>query len=280
MHSQKIERDYKDKKEFYTFLCSDLHFGNKGQDLQLLKKEFDRAKDLDAVIMINGDWGEFIMSGDRKRYTPGGDKYSADNACNRTIEEAFNFLKDYAENIAFIGCGNHEVSVSKFHNFDPTQTLVTMLNIEKKTNIQHGQYCGFITLSYAHSGGCVRGKKIYYNHGQGGSAEVTKGIIDLNRHLHTKESDIVWIGHKHTKLVLPCEPVLYQNQSGTICERQRVGIITGAYSKNISEYDANKTGYKVNFGEERMRSLQSTGGVLMKHYIQGQGHELHQEFIV
>lgn len=280
MHSQIIKNDYNKQKEFYYFLCSDLHIGNKGQDTKKLKKDFDRAKNLNAQIFINGDWGEFILPSDKKRYAASNDKYGTDSNVNNMIDEAEDFFKDYAHLIKMIGCGNHEVAVSKFHGFDPTKQLIYNLNRNYQGNISHGQYAGYITLKYIKKSdkGAQCTYKIYYNHGQGHNAEVTKGTIDINRHMSTKMCNMVWLGHKHTKCLLPSENMLDVDRNGNIFAIERVGVITGAYLKNISQYDAMETGYKLNFGEERCRSLQSVGGVLIKHTIVN--HEIEQEIII
>lgn len=265
-----IKEDYSKKKEFNYFFCSDLHFGNKGQDRELLKKEFDYAREMNAKIFINGDWSEMILSGDRKRYHPSSDAYGTDNNVNMTINDAFDFLSEYVDNIVMIGTGNHETSVSKFHHFDPTQQLIYSLNLKHKSKIIHGQYSGYIVLHFHHGEqNAVKRFKIYYNHGQGGTAEVSKGTIDLNRHMGTKMSDLCWLGHKHIKTIIPCEHMLDVNQAGEIVAKQRAGIITGAYMKVFHQYDAMKKGYNMSFGEERMRGLQGTGGIMMKIDMKG-----------
>jgi len=259
-------------------MCSDLHFGNKGQNRKALKKDFDLARERNANIYINGDWGEFIMSGDRKRYNPGSDAYGTDNNINMTINDAFDFLSDYVDLIRFIGCGNHETSVQKFNNFDPTQQLIYSLNKTHKTQIQHGQYCGFVLLKYHDKEQRVRTFKIFYNHGQGGTAEISKGAIDINRHMSTKNADLVWIGHKHTKLLLPSEYILEISQNGEIYERERSGMVTASYINISGHYDAMKQGYKINYGEEKMRGLQSTGGIFMKHSLDNGNSEIVRRF--
>ena len=280
MHSQVIDIDYSKQKDHYYFFCSDIHFGNKGQDKELLKREFEHAKELNAKIFINGDVFDLILSGDRKRYTPSSDKYNSDNNINLAIDEAYEFLSPYASQICMIGTGNHETSAQKFHQIDVIQQLVWSLNKTHKTNIKHGQYCGYIVLRYNYGNkGKVRSRKIYYNHGQGGSAEVTKGTIGLARHMNNKICDVLWLGHTHTKVVLPSEWVIDIDKTGTIFQRERAGIITGAYLKVFDQYDAKKEGYKLNYGEERMRSLQGTGGIIMHHKIESSG-EIYQRFIV
>jgi hypothetical protein len=195
-----------------------------------------------------------------------------------TINDAYDFLSYYVKQIVFIGCGNHEVSVQKFNNFDPTQQLIYSLNKQHKTEIQHGQYCGFVVLRYAHNGANVSTYKIYYNHGQGGTAEISKGTIDLNRHMTTKNADLIWIGHKHTKVLLPSEYIMDVDQTGKIYERERAAMVTASYLNISGQYDAMKQGYKINYGEERMRGLQSTGGIFMRHTINAHRGEIYRTF--
>lgn len=272
-----IKEDYSKKKEFNYFFCSDLHFGNKGQDRELLKKEFDYAREMNAKIFINGDVLDLILSGDRKRYHPSSDAYGTDNNVNMALNDAFDFFSEYVHNIVMIGTGNHEVSVSKFHHFDATQQLIYSLNLKHGTSIVHGQYSGYIILQFEHGeNGRIRQYKIYYNHGQGGTAEISKGTIDLNRHMSTKMSDLCWLGHKHVKTILPSEFMLDVNRSGEVVSIERAGIITGAYMKNYHQHDAMKKGYNISFGEERMRGLQGTGGVMLK--ISMSGGEISRKF--
>jgi hypothetical protein len=280
MQACKIDIDYSKQKEFWFFYTSDHHTGHKEQDKELLKEEFDEAKKRKAMIFINGDWGDFIMSGDRKRYTPSSDAYGTDNNVNLTINEAYDFYSNYIEFIELIGSGNHEATVSKFHNFDPTQQLIYSLNKEHKTKIKHGQYSGFIVLNFHDKKSRVRQLVIYYNHGQGGKAEITKGTIDLNRHLTTKQADIIWIGHKHTKVALPSEPVLCVDKKQNIYTKNRWAIITGSYLSQFKQYDAMKKGYRVSFGEEKMRTLQGAGGIFMKVTVHGTNSDLKIKFEV
>jgi len=277
MQSCIIEEDYSKQKKFEYFLCSDIHFGNTGQDKQLLKREFDEAKKRGAKIFINGDWGDFIMSGDRKRYSPSGDAYGTDNNINMTINEAFDFFSEYVDNIVMIGTGNHETSVSRFHQFDPTQQLIYSLNKQHGSKIIYGQYSGFIMLKFTNGNqGRTRKYVIYYNHGQGGTAEISKGTIDINRHMTTKQADLIWLGHKHTKVLVPSEYIIGVNKNGDIIEKERAGLITGAYVKITNKYNAMKNGYKMNYGEEKMRGLQGTGGAFLK--IDMTGMDINRRF--
>ena len=280
MHIQTVKQDYSKQKEFNYFFCSDIHIGCKNQDYKALERDFQKAKDLNAKIFINGDLFDMILHQDRKRYTVASDKYNSDNNINLAINEAFDFLSPYVEQIEFIGCGNHETSVQKYHNIDVIQQIVWSLNKAHKTDIKHGQYCCFIVLKYHWGGsGKVRTRKIFYTHGTGGTAEVTKGIINVNRHLYNKNCDIFWQGHTHTKFVLPSEWILDVNKNDEIIKRERAAFITGAYVDIFNQYDAMKDGYILSYGEEKMRGLQSTGGIFMKHQVESNG-QIYQTFEV
>lgn len=280
MHSQIIQQDYSKEREFNYFFCSDLHFGNCGQDTDLLTKEFKKAKERNCKIFINGDVFDLILSGDRKRYNPSSDKYNSDNNINMHINEAYDFLSDYAENIVYIGSGNHETAVQRHHQIDVIQQLIWSLNKTHKTDIKHGQYSGYVMLRYHYGDhSAVRSRKIFYCHGQGGASEVTKGTIGINRHMTSKVADIYHFGHTHTKVLMPSEFILDMDKTGNIIQRERTAFYTGAYLKIFSQYDANKKGYELNYGEERMRSLQSTGGIFMKHTLTPAG-EIYQEFTI
>lgn len=280
MHVQVVKRDYSVEKEFNYFFCSDIHIGTKGQDVKALERDFKRARELNARIFINGDLFDMILHQDRKRYTVSSDKYNSDNNINLAINEAFDFLSEYVDLIEFIGSGNHETSVQKYHNIDVIQQVVWSLNKAHGTNIQHGQFSGFIVLKYHWAeNGLVRTRKIFYTHGTGGGAEVTKGIINVNRHMYNKNCDIFWQGHTHSKFVLPSEWILDVNKKDEIIKRERAAFITGAYVNIFDQYDAMKEGFKLNYGEEKMRGLQSTGGIFMKHKLSSDG-EIFQTFEV
>lgn len=281
-YTEIIKTCKKNKESFYTLLVSDLHIGSKGIDKKAIEAEFQEAKDKDANILINGDIGEFILPKDNKRYSAGGDKYGTDNHINKTIDEILEFLTPYKDNIRLIGMGNHETSVLKYNGFDPVQQVIYSLNREGG-NIDHGQYCGFVRFKYR-KGESLKGgsqtEDLYYNHGQGGKAEISKGAIDLNRMMTSKDASIYWIGHKHTKLVLPDERVVYADKKGNIKDKVKTGVVTGSYKRNGKSYNAIKKGYELSFGEENFRTNQSCGGVFLKHTIDLGGCKIIRNWII
>lgn len=258
----------KNGEQHKIFLCSDLHFGCKDQDIKKLRRDFDKAKKENAKIICYGDWGEFIIPQDKKRYTSSRDKYNNDDQICSTIDEAYDFLKDYADNLLVIGTGNHEASVSKFHSIDPTKTLIYRLRREAGAKeLYHGQYAGFIRLCMGRGENGQSNKMIYdifYTHGQGASSTPSGSMGMLKQHMYNKVANLYCAGHTHAPVYLPCESMMYLNNKGNIKIKERKGVVTGCYSGITSNpYDAMHNGYQPDFGEEKMRNLQGSGGAML-----------------
>ena len=254
-------------EEHSIFLCSDLHFGAEGQQLDKLKRDFDKAKRLNADIFIYGDWGEFIIPQDRKRHTSSRDIFQNDNQILDTVDLAYDFLKGYADNIVMIGTGNHEASISKHHSIDPTQALILRLRRECGSKVLHGQYSGFVRYTFGrgeNGTSNARSYDIFYTHGQGASSSAGGSINMLKQHVYSKQADCYCAGHTHSPIVVPCDPYIYLNKSNNLNIRKRVAIVTGCYSQQLDQYDAlTDGGYRPSFGEERMRTVQGLGGAFL-----------------
>ena len=242
------------------FLTSDHHLDSVEHYEELLNVEMDEAVNQGSKILINGDWSSSLLPQDLKRFTNSrAFRGQKDNLLNEIINNAFEYYKPYVEHIEMIGCGNHETAVIKHHSIDPTQILIYKLNeIKKNGQIQYAGYTGFISIVLDQ-----REYIIYFNHGQGGGAAVTKGMIDLSRRNNIL-CDLVWLGHKHTKIMTRIDPMYYLDKSGLIKERRRYGVITGGYERNIDQdFDLNNSGYNIRYGETSMRTPQEYGGVIL-----------------
>jgi hypothetical protein len=188
-------------------------------------------------------------------------------------------LVPYVDLIDVIGLGNHETSTLKYQDFDLVDMLITLLNERRNTSLQpicHGGYTGFIRFVYTRNGGHGRKFDVFYNHGQGGNAEVTDGIIDLKRYCSWVSSDLIWLGHKHKRLAVELPVQMSVSSKNNLTFRRRYGVITGCYEKIADVYDIKKEGYKLNFGEERQRMPQAQHGVMLR---QTAGKELQTELL-
>ena len=269
--------DYSSQKEFWFGLMSDLHIGHEQCDKKRIKKDLDKARELDAKVYINGDVMDLITMKD-PRFHVAGNKYPTDNTVAAYIEEAYELLKPYSNIIDLIGVGNHEASLIRFHGFDPVYFLIQKLNLVRDTKkygfIKAGGYTGFIRQMFGYGdSGSVRSYVIFYNHGQGASAEVSKGMIDLNRYRVSVIADLLWLGHKHKKILDVGQIQIQQRPNGKIEIKENWGIVTGAYLKPVYEKSSEK-GYTLNYGEQKSRTLQSVGGVFLKQAIYGLKSEI------
>ena len=267
--------------EMPFLLSSDIHFDEPGFDKELFTRDYDRAKKDGERILINGDVFGCILPSDLKRYTRGNDQSNTDGIINKALKDATELFRPYVDQIDMIGLGNHETSVLKYHHIDVTSMLLGSLALLRSPSlppIRHGGYTGYIRYQFegpSHSH--VQHFDIFYNHGQGGSAEVTDGIIDAKRRQYTR-ADLIWLGHKHKRWAIEIEPEEGMADNGRIYTRKRWAVMTGCYSKATSETNATEDGYRLNYGEERMRTKQRTGGVHGRLYIM-RGN-VNAEFIV
>lgn len=251
-------------QSFPVFYASDIHGDGGSFNEALFRRDFDRAKERGARIYLNGDVFDAIMPQDIKRYARGSDHHDTDGFLNAAIEEVEERLAPYVDNIDMIGCGNHETAVLKYHGFDMTHMLIGFLNRRRSKGLKpivHGGYTGFIRYIIGpETGQNTRSLVVYYNHGQGGSAEVTDGIIDAKRRTYTR-SDVIWLGHKHKRWAHIIDSEIGVDRWGLPYEKPRWAIMTGSYTTNATKTDASANGYRLNYGEERMRTPQGTGGI-------------------
>jgi len=208
----------------YLFM-SDIHFDAIHCDRVQLKADLDLALELNAKILMFGDIYD-AMGG---KYDPRTSKDDIREEYNRgayfddITYDFVKFMKPYKDNIIFISDGNHESSVKKRHEIDLVERTIMLLN----TKILHGTYSGFIRFIFrAESDGHGMSKVLYYTHGSGGNAPVTKGAIKTNRRQDMFQADWYLSGHIHTEYDLP-RPQSRLNQNNKVesikCEHWQLG---------------------------------------------------------
>ena len=138
--------------------------------------------------------------------------------------------------------GNCE-SIIKYSGIDLLQMLTTMLNAGNKHQIQYGNYANFIRISWTKGTRAVAKYDIFAHHGAGGSAPVTKGMIDFSRLSKGVNADLIWVGHKHQSIVDYSDPIMYIDNNGTVVLKNRQLIQTPSYQKGRT------LDYNVNFAE-------------------------------
>ena len=80
------------------------------------------------------------------------------------------------------------------------------------------------------SGRAIHGRRfvIYYHHGSGGAAPVTKGMIDFSRKSWA-DADVLWLGHKHWRTASAVQSVSCPLQGSEPIIKDIRHIMSGSY---------------------------------------------------
>lgn len=218
-------------------LLSDVHADSKYCDRKLLKMHLDEAMEKNAVILINGDLFDAMQGKNdpRKSYDEIKKDLVRDNYFDGLIDDVFTFFRPYAKNLAMVGYGNHEYSVKRFNGTDLVQRFIHEMRREGSPVVVGG-YGGFIRISmYEKNQETPRDSlRIYYNHGSGGEAPVTKGVIQTARQaVWVNGCNAVWNGHNHQAYIVP-QPIIRINNKDEVEQDLVYFLRTPGYkSENI-----------------------------------------------
>lgn len=270
--------DYSKQKEFLFLLSGDSHCDDPKFDSEAFHKDHQLAIEKGAWIIEGGDWARCIVPSDTKRYSAGQERRNMTAYSNSLIREATQIYKPYANRILQIGNGNHVTAYQKHHDIDLTAFLLAELNKDLERYIVHGGYRGYIRLKFHHgSNSAVRTFDIFYWHGIGGQAEISKGTITLDR-LSYYRADLIWIEHIHKKTL---DANLIEKGLTRDCrlyEKARMGVVTGCYLRDeVLDNDITKQGYVIDYGEEKQRRPQGKGGAWLRIWITGHDMDLRWE---
>lgn len=273
--------------EFGLTLMSDLHVGAAHVDYRLIKEELARAADLEDRVLINGDVFDMVLTKDVKRFTPDvlhPRLQGRRNIVNEAIEWASELLSPVAHLIDMVGCGNHETKIEQFHNFDPIAALVHELQKaarkkDREHRVHHGGYTGFVDyrLRWANAAGKAPDRKakgrrwvLYYHHGSGQGAPVTRGLIDFNRRDTFVHADAIWLGHKHQRLNVTVQKLScpLEGHEPNVAEVRHVA--TGAYFQTYcgqSQQSIRRHGRRSNYAADAGLGPGGVGGarVVLRH---------------
>lgn len=241
-------------------LASDLHWGANNFDYKLFGKMIEIARAENARVFINGDIFDAILPGDKKRWSPSVFPVSVDAYINEIMDKATEDFLPLADYIDWVGYGNHEESIIKYHGFDMLQELVRRLNAVRAMDlppIVRGGYSGFIDLAFTRPGATGQTKvTVYHNHGTGGGAPMTKGMLTLSRAAMDVFADVYWFGHIH-KMIFDAGSSYVVCAAGRITKRKRYPIITGCM-KDLQQTEDHDLRFS-----DKFVGAESTGFALM-----------------
>lgn len=187
-----------------VYVMADNHFDSIGCNRKLLKAHFEMAKSEGAYIIIVGDWYDAMQgrADPRRDLSELRPEYKRSDYYDYVVESSAEWLEPYLDNLLLISQGNHETKVLKHTGTDLTERLVYHLR-SKGSKVQKGGYGGYIKFQFdMHKKTKTLNLKYYHGKG-GGSAVVTRGVIDTNRQaVIYPDADYVVNGHNHEQYVL------------------------------------------------------------------------------
>jgi hypothetical protein len=214
-------------------LISDIHYDSTCCRRDLLKKHLDKALQEDRKIIINGDWFDVMGGYKDPRSKPQDirpEYYSTRSYLDLVLEDSYNFLKPYANNILLIAYGNHETAIVKHRDTDILERLHGLL-CQINTDIVLGGYDGWIKFMFEHeAGGLIKSSLMHYHHGSGGNAMRSKGILrnQIDGFIYP-DADIIIRGHDHMKSHDPSNVRIRVDNVGKQFSKAQHVIRTGSY---------------------------------------------------
>jgi hypothetical protein len=225
------------------------------------KRHLEEAKERNAVILDYGDLfcamqGKFDRRASKDDIRP---EHQSGNYLDRLVSTATDFYAPYAKNFAIMGPGNHETAMLKHHETNLTERLVERLNMATGSEIKTGGYSGWVKFKFTYgkeqsdgsdlkiTGGqkCMDSKNLWYHHGYGGDAPVTKGTIQTGRQaVYVPDAHFVCTGHTHNEWIFPIQRVRLKD-SGLLYHDEQLHIKTPGYKE---EYEDGYGGWHIERG--------------------------------
>lgn len=176
-------------------LTSDHHLDNALCDQVLLRRHLEEAKRINAPVFCFGDTfcamqGKWDKRSDREQLRK--EFQTSNDYLDALVKYAEEFYRPYADQMAVISHGNHETSVIDRHGTDLVQQLATRLGCQAMP------YSGYVLIRVRYSGKHYT-LRLYYDHGSGGAAPVSRGLIPFNRIRDMAEADLYYLGHVHRR---------------------------------------------------------------------------------
>lgn len=229
----------------WFLLSSDRHWDSKYSDRAMQKRHLDQALERNALIIDLGDVLDLMQGRNDRRGSKSSirPEHNVDDYYSAVIQDAIDWFEPYAKNWLLLAEGNHETSVKRHAEIDPTRLLVAGLNDRAGANIIRGSYNGWVKLQFRASGRkSFPAVNIYYSHGSGGSSPVTRGVISTNRRaVYLPDANVVLSGHIHSGWQVPIPRERLTDQGSVyVDEQMHISVPTYKRGARRSGWEAEK----------------------------------------
>lgn len=189
-----------------SVMCmSDIHFDSIKCDTSLFEKHLSIAEEAKAPVLIGGDLFDAMQGHDdpRRSLKELKKEYKQENYYDLIVLDAAKTLLKYKVTY-ILGLGNHETAVLRKCNTNLIERLAHDLNVRGGKAWSMG-YWGFLRLLFDYEKGKThRLKTVYWHHGAGANAPVTKGVLETGRQSsYMPDADVIMNGHNHQQYTLP-----------------------------------------------------------------------------
>jgi len=195
---------------------SDLHLDSPYCDRRQLERDLKAAEESGSVVMIAGDVFDAMQTHNdpRRSLEELKAKYKVSNYLDAIVIDVTEFLGKFKVPY-IIGLGNHETVITKKLNTSLPDRLVFGINKGGGQALVMG-YEGYLRIIFRYKKGSAGAMKvIYFHHGKGGNAPVTRGVIHTNRQaVAFRDADLVHNGHNHQGYTVPISRACL-SQNGT-----------------------------------------------------------------
>jgi hypothetical protein len=258
----------------WFMLSGDRHHDSMYCDREWEQRQLEEAKERNAIIIDVGDVYD-IMQGKfdpRKDYSELRPEYKKTNYLDSVLEESVGFYAPYADHFGVIALGNHESEVERRMGTNMIDRLASGLRINHGAQVQAGGYTGYVLLRCKINGTKTCTLKLKYQHGKGGNAPVTRGVIATNRMaVEFPDADIVVSGHDHNSWLVPIRQEIVTSQ-GKISGRIQWHVRPASY-KDAWGYGSDR-GFDIEKG-----SPKPVGCIWMRMFVEnGQRAEIGLQF--
>jgi len=253
--------------EKWFLLSSDRHHDSRDCNRELEREHLDLAQERDAHVLDFGDIFDAMQGkyDPRRSYPEMRGEYLEMMQDGRgyldcIVDDATAFYKPYADRFLLLARGNHETAIQSHNDTDLINRLVGKLNSEAKTQINTGEYGGWVRFMFAINRTQRESVNLKYFHGSGGGGPVTKGVIQSNRQaVYLPDAHIVVNGHIHEswQLALKRERL---SERGVISQDVQYHVRTATYK---DDYRDGANGWHV----ERGAPPKPMGATWLRFYL-------------
>lgn len=255
--------------EFQFLLTSDHHTDSVYCERRVLREHMQEAVDRDAKILIFGDVFDLMQGRHDKRRAPESlkEEYKTTDYLDKVTEDVASFYRPFAPNIIGFGNGNHETSVTKNTGHNPLNALRDKLVMENPDLLRWG-YRGFIIFRFENvTGGGRFSRVLYFHHGSGGTAPVTKGVIQTGRRsVYLPDAHIIATGHTHNEWYFPIDRMRLDT-NGKVYYDKQIHLQLPSYKRDGDGKEPAVDGWPVEMGF----SPQGIGSWFLKFKITSRG---------